>query len=67
MSWRWSLTKQLEDFVFPDSKHQGSEDELSVVRELNAECPISDGLTWMELERFLLLGAALSTSHHQIF
>jgi hypothetical protein len=27
-------SQQLEVFVFPDSEHQGSEDELSVVREL---------------------------------
>jgi hypothetical protein len=34
--------------------HQGSKDELSVVRELEAECPRSHGLTRRQLERLSL-------------
>jgi hypothetical protein len=67
MSWRSYPSRQLKVFVFPGGKHQGSEDELSVVRELDAECPKSHGLAWMDLEHFSLPDAPLSTSHCQIF
>jgi hypothetical protein len=67
MSWRWSPSKQLEVSVFPGGEHQGSEDELSVIWELDAECQKSHGLAQTDLERLPLPGAPLSTYRHQIF
>jgi hypothetical protein len=67
MSWRWSLSQQLEVSVFPNGKHQGSEDELSVVWELNVECPMCHGLVQMDLERSPLPSVPLSTYHRQVF
>jgi hypothetical protein len=61
------LSQQLKVSIFPGGKHQRSEDELSVVRELDAECPMSHRLTRTDLEPFLLLGTPLSTYRHQIF
>jgi hypothetical protein len=55
MSWRWSLSQQLKVSIIPGGEHQGSEDELSVVQELDAECPRSHELPGWILSVFPFL------------
>jgi hypothetical protein len=61
------LESATRGFRLPWCEHQGSEDELSAVRELEAECPRSQEPVRTDLECLLLPGAPLSTYHHQIF
>jgi hypothetical protein len=55
MSWRWSLSQQLKVSIIPGGEHQGSEDELSVIQELDAECPRSHELPGWILSAFPFL------------
>jgi hypothetical protein len=48
---RWTSSQQFKVSIFPGGKHQDSEDELCVVRELDDECPRGHELVRMDLER----------------